>query len=104
MRGDAQGFSFRLLVLSALLIVPFFRMLLRDGYGVFYPEVMAALLLLLAAAASLAAVSRNRLIFFGAVAAVITIHSANAAQLDFFHSTQLRWLLPGIALGCFVGW
>jgi hypothetical protein len=104
MRRDVQGFSFRLLLLSALLIVPFFRMLLRDAYGVFYPEVMAALLLLLAAAACLAAVSRNRVVFCCAVVAVITIHSVNAVQLDFFHSAQVRWLLLGISLSCFVGW
>src|SRR4051812_13196348 len=98
MSRDVQGFSFRLMVLAALLSVPFFRMLLRDSYGVFYPEVMAAMLLFLAAAACLAAVSRNRITFFCAVAAVITIHSVNAVQFDFFHSLQFRWLLLGIAL------
>src|SRR4051794_29613777 len=96
MRRDAQGFAFRLLLLSVLLIVPFLRMLLRDGYGLLYPEVMAALLLFVGVAACLAAVSRNRWIFFTAVAAVIAIHSVNSVQLDFFPSVHLRWLLAGI--------
>ena len=50
----SHSYVFRWALLTALLLTPFLRVLLNDGYGLLYPEVLAAVLLIGAIAAGLA--------------------------------------------------
>jgi hypothetical protein len=99
MKHPVDRFWFRLLVLLALLVPPFVRMLLQHDYGFWYPEVAALLLLLTGVSAGLAGVLRKRWMFHGAVLVLLVVLSSSTLRVEFFPSMRVRYLLSATALG-----
>lgn len=98
MMAARLSYRARLLLVFALLALPFIRMLLRHEYGLLHPEVPVSLLLVLAVSAVLASPARSP-VGFGLLSAVLIVGlSLNSVHLEFFPDTRLRWLIAGMAL------